>query len=146
MRLFVGRNEHMQTWGVARFAVWCVRGFVVTVEPIVGEVFVVGVLDTNPVGFSDIQNVEAPDTDPVSNRTFGVKPEACGCVALVLGSWNGQSESSLQSAVPQYLVCFTVSCEVLCLGAVWWVVGVGDLVAGFGFGDDIAAVVDVVVA
>jgi len=46
----------------------------------------------------------------------------------------------------QYLVCFMVSCEVLWLGAVWWVVGVGDLVAGFGFGDDVAAVVDVVVA
>ena len=32
------------------------------------------------------------------------------------------------------------------LGAVWWVVGVDDFVAGFGFGDDVAAVVDVVVA
>ncbi|MCY4458744.1 MAG: hypothetical protein OXB90_12490 [Acidimicrobiaceae bacterium] len=63
-----------------------------TVEPNVGEVFVVGVLDTNPVGFSDIQNVEAPDTDPVSNGTFGVKPEACRCVAWGLGLWNGQSE------------------------------------------------------
>jgi len=146
VRWFAGRNEHMQPWGVARFAVWCVGGFVVTVEPNVGEVFVVGVLDTNPVGFRDIQNVEAPDTDPVSNGTFGVKPEASRCVAWVLGLWNSQSDSSLQSSVPQYLVCFTVSCEVLCLGAVWWVVGVGDLVAGFGFGDDVAAVVDVVVA
>ena len=44
------------------------------------------------------------------------------------------------------LVCFMVCCDVLWLGAVWWVVGVGDLVTGFGFGDDIAAVVDVVVA
>ena|GEM_PF-3635537 len=32
------------------------------------------------------------------------------------------------------------------LGAVWWVVGVVDLVTGFGFGDGVAAVVDVVVA
>jgi|GEM_PF-1228324 len=146
MRWFAGRNEHMQTWGVARFAVWCVGGFVVTGEPNVGEVFVVGGLDTNPVGFSDIQNVEAPGTDPVSSRAFGVKPEVGRCVAWVLGLWNGQGESSLLSAVPRSLVCFMVSCEVLWLGAVWWVVGVGDLVAGFGFGDDIAAVVDVVVA
>ena len=56
-----------------------------TGEPNIGEAFVVGVLDTNSVGFSDIQNVEAPDTDPVSNGTFGVKPEACRCVAWVLG-------------------------------------------------------------
>ena len=117
-----------------------------TVEPNVGEVFVVGGLDTNRVGFSDIQNVGTPDTDPVSSRTFGVKPEACRCVAWVLGLCNSQGESSLLSVVPQYLVCFMVRCEVLCLGAVWWVVGVGDLVAGFGFGDDVAAVVDVVVA
>ena len=67
-------------------------------------------------------------------------------MAWVLGLRNVQSDSSLLSVVPQYLVCFMVSCEVLWLGAVWWVVGVGDLVAGFGFGDDIAAVVDVVVA
>gem|GEM_PF-5799321 len=32
------------------------------------------------------------------------------------------------------------------LGAVGWVVGVDDLVAGVGFGDGVAAVVDVVVA
>ena len=31
------------------------------------------------------------------------------------------------------------------LGAVWWVVGVDDFVAGVGFDDDVAAVVDVVV-
>ena len=86
------------------------------------------------------------------NPDFSVVGFVLGCVfarsdsCWVLGLWNGQGESPLQSVVPQYLVCFTVSCEVLCLGAVWWVVGVGDLVAGFGFGDDIAAVVDVVVA
>nr|MCQ3813618.1 hypothetical protein [Acidimicrobiia bacterium] len=108
-----------------------------TGEPNIDEALVVGVLDTNSVGFSDIQNVGTPDTDPVSSRTFGVKPEAWTCVAWVLGLWNGQGESSLLSVVPQYLVCFTVSCDVLCLGAVWWVVGVGDLVAGFGFGDDV---------
>ena len=33
-----------------------------------------------------------------------------------------------------------------CLGASWRVVGVDDFVAGVGFGDDVAAVVDVVVA
>ena len=33
-----------------------------------------------------------------------------------------------------------------CSGAVGWVVGVDDLVAGFGLDDDVAAVVDVVVA
>ena len=32
------------------------------------------------------------------------------------------------------------------LGASWWVVGVDDFVAGVGFDDDVAAVVDVVVA
>ena len=32
-----------------------------------------------------------------------------------------------------------------CLWASWWVVGVDDFVAGFGFDDDVAAVVDVVV-
>ena len=57
-----------------------------TGEPNIGEAFVVGVLDTNSVGFGDIQDVGTPDTDPVSNRAFGVEPEACRCVALVLGS------------------------------------------------------------
>ena len=33
-----------------------------------------------------------------------------------------------------------------CSGTVWWVVGVDDFVTGFGFDDDVAAVVDVVVA
>ena len=33
-----------------------------------------------------------------------------------------------------------------CSWAVWWVVGVDDFVAGVGFGDGVAAVVDVVVA
>ena len=40
----------------------------------------------------------------------------------------------------------TAPCSVVCgLGAVGWVVGVDDLVAGVGFGDGVAAVVDVVV-
>ncbi len=63
-----------------------------TGEPNIGEAFVVGVLDTNSVGFSDIQNVGTPDTDPVSSGTYEMKPEAWTCVAWVLGFWNGQSE------------------------------------------------------